>query len=51
MDQETRGMVTGFIVRPTGIIYCVTWSDGVGEEGHHYAMELTDEPGYGGKTP
>lgn len=51
MDPETKGMVTGFIVRPVGIVYCVTWSDGVGEECHHYGMELTDEPNYGSKAP
>jgi len=50
MDPETKGMVTGFSVRPTGILYCVTWSDGVGEECHHYAMELTDAPDYGAKA-
>lgn len=50
MDPETKGIVTGFVVRPTGVIFCVTWSDGVGEECNHYAIELTDEPEYGAKT-
>lgn len=47
MDPETKGQVTGYVVRPTGIIYFVAWADDVGDEKTHYAIELTDEPNYG----
>lgn len=40
------GMVTGIIVRPTGLQYLVTWGEDL-EEFTHYEIELTDEKTFG----
>lgn len=37
-EADARGMVTGFLVRPSGLIYQVNWS--IRTEQPHYEMEL-----------
>ncbi len=44
VNQEKRGMVTGYTVRAGNILlYLVTWGDPV-EETEHWIYELSDEP-------
>lgn len=39
-------MVTGYMVRPGGmLIYCITWGEDATEK-WHWAMELTEDAGY-----
>ncbi len=40
---EEGGMVTGYIVRPNGLAYLITWGDH--EEATHWECELTEEKG------
>ncbi len=40
-DEPRRGMVTGIFVRPTAVLYYVTWPDG--QENCHHEIELTGE--------
>ena len=46
IDPDVKGMITGYVVRPGSITYCVVWAAAEGEEATHYAMELTDSPEY-----
>jgi hypothetical protein len=43
-DAEERGMVTGYVVRPTGLTYYVNWT--IRQETAHYEIELqlAEEP-------
>lgn len=41
---EDAGMVTGYLVRPTGVSYAVTWSNA--NEKYHYAVELTADKSF-----
>ena len=43
-DDESRGIITGIIIRPGHFLYSVVWSDR--EEMQHYEMELSDERGF-----
>ena len=44
--EARRGMVTGHVFRPGGVIqYLITW-DEPAEEQEHWACELTDEKAY-----
>ncbi len=44
-DPETGGIVTGYGIRPGGVIsYGVTWEDH--EESYHFEIELTEEKTY-----
>lgn len=44
--EEFRGMVTGYMVRPGGmLIYCITWGEDATEK-WHWAMELTEDASY-----
>lgn len=47
MDPEVGGLVTGILLRPEGILYLVAWGNDIGNEGQHFAMELTDEQSFG----
>jgi hypothetical protein len=47
IDEESKGIVTGIIFRPTGIMYMVTW--GISNEQHHYEGELTREKSFSEK--
>jgi hypothetical protein len=38
--EKMPGMVCGFMLRPTGIVYLITWGDT--SESLHYGFELTD---------
>lgn len=40
IDRE-RGIVTGLLVRPTGVLYYVTWANKT--ECSHFEIELTSE--------
>lgn len=40
-DERRPGLVTGYIVRPGGCLYYVTWRSR--HESGHYEMELADE--------
>lgn len=42
VDPEDKGMITGIIFRPTGVLYGVSWKDG--EETTCYDIELTTHP-------
>lgn len=39
MTRKSPGIITGYVSRPTGTLYYVSW--GAGEESPHYDMELT----------
>jgi hypothetical protein len=39
--ERCAGMITGIIVRQSGLVYAVTWQDG--NEKWHYGLELTSE--------
>lgn len=41
VEERYPGIVTGFIIRETAIVYLVRWPDG--EENHHQDCELTSE--------
>jgi len=44
LNPEVKGVVTGILFRPHGVLYFVSWE---GEpEGSHYDFELTKEKGY-----
>lgn len=45
VDGESRGIITGIIIRPDHFIYYVVWGDRM--EMQHYEMELSDERGFG----
>lgn len=36
------GMVTGYLIRTTGLVYQVTWGEAMGEIGH-FGFELSGE--------
>lgn len=42
-NEAIKGLVTGLIVRPGGVVYLVVWGQD-GRENAHYAMELHDQP-------
>jgi hypothetical protein len=39
-QERMPGMVTGFLVRSTGLVYLIAWGDG--SESSHFDVELTD---------
>ena len=41
---EDAGMVTGYLIRPTGVSYAVTWADA--DEKFHFAVELTADKSF-----
>ena len=44
VSPEEGGMLTGYVIRPGGIVgYLITWSDK--EEQTHWEIELTEEKG------
>lgn len=40
-EEPTKGIVTGVIVRVTGLVYLITWASGC--ESSHYDFELSTE--------
>jgi hypothetical protein len=43
-EDGVKGIVTGYLVRPFGLLYAVTWGNSRSES-YHYASELTtDKP-------
>ena len=40
-EERFAGMVTGIMLRPGSVAYCVTWANG--SETFHFAFELTAE--------
>ncbi len=41
IDEDAKGIITGILYTPIGVMYMVTW--GIGNEQRHYASEITNE--------